>query len=104
MIRKDTWSGRKNPNVGMNRRQRASSPCRQQRELPLIILLLSPANMVLSSLILNYNEPDMAQHSGAVTLFLVLIIVGANVLVRLLTGDGGLQGLRHTCGGANGCG
>ena len=38
----------------------------------------------------------MTQHSGAVTLFLVMIIVGANVLVRMLTGGGGLQGLRHT--------
>jgi iron(III) transport system permease protein len=66
------------------------------RELSLIILLLSPANMVLTGVIFTYNEHDMTQHSGAVTLFLVLIIVGANVLVRLLTGGGGLQGLRHT--------
>ena len=36
------------------------------------------------------------KHPGAVTLFLVMIIVGANVLVRLVTGGGGLAGLRHT--------
>ena len=66
------------------------------RELSLIILLLSPANMVLTGVIFSYNEHDMTQHSGAVTLFLVMIIVGANVLVRLFTGRGGLAGLRHT--------
>ena len=66
------------------------------RELSLIILLLSPANMVLTGVIFNYNEQDMTQHSGAVTLFLVMIIVGANLLVRMLTGGAGLSGLRHT--------
>ena len=66
------------------------------RELSLIILLLSPANMVLTGVIFSYNEHDMTQHSGAVTLSLVMIIVGANVLVRMLTGGAGLSGLRHT--------
>lgn len=66
------------------------------RELSLIILLLSPANMVLTGLIFNYNEQDMTQHSGAVTLLLVMIIVGVNVLVRVLTGGTGLSGLRTT--------
>jgi iron(III) transport system permease protein len=66
------------------------------RELSLIILLLSPANMVLTGLIFNYNEQDMTQHSGAVTLLLVMIIVGVNVLVRVLTGGAGLSGLRST--------
>lgn len=66
------------------------------RELSLIILLISPANMVLTGLIFNYNEQDMTQHSGAVTLLLVMIIVGVNVLVRVLTGGAGLSGLRNT--------
>ena len=66
------------------------------RELSLIILLLSPANMVLTGLIFNYNEQDMTQHSGAVTLLLVMIIVGVNVLVRIFTGGVGLSGLRST--------
>ena len=35
-------------------------------------------------------------HSGAVTLLLVMIIVGVNVLVRVLSGGGsGLLGLRN---------
>ena len=62
----------------------------------MIILLLSPANMVLTGLIFNYNEQDMTQHSGAVTLLLVMIIVGVNVLVRIFTGGVGLSGLRST--------
>ncbi len=66
------------------------------RELSLIILLLSPANMVLTGLIFNYNEQDMTQHSGAVTLLLVMIIVGVNLLVRVFTGGVGLSGLRST--------
>jgi len=64
------------------------------RELSLIILLLSPTNMVLTGLIFNYNEQDMTQHSGAVTLLLVMIIVGANLLVRVLSGGQGLSSLK----------
>jgi iron(III) transport system permease protein len=63
------------------------------RELSLIILLLSPTNMVLTGLIFNYNEQDMTQHSGAVTLLLVMIIIGVNLLVRVLSGGKGLSGL-----------
>lgn len=64
------------------------------RELSLIILLLSPTNMVLTGLIFNYNEQDMTQHSGAVTLLLVMIIIGVNLLVRVLSGGKGLSGLK----------
>jgi iron(III) transport system permease protein len=64
------------------------------RELSLIILLISPSNMVLTGLIFNYNEQDMTQHSGAVTLLLVMIIVGVNILVRVLSGGKGLSGLK----------
>ncbi len=64
------------------------------RELSLIILLLSPTNMVLTGLIFNYNEQDMTQHSGAVTLLLVMIIIGVNILVRILSGGKGLSGLK----------
>ena len=64
------------------------------RELSLIILLISPSNMVLTGLIFNYNEQDMTQHSGAVTLLLVMIIVGVNLLVRILSGGKGLSDLK----------
>ncbi len=66
------------------------------RELSLIILLLSPSNMVLSGLIFSYNEQDMSQHSGAVTLLLVVIIVSINFLVQFLSGGKGLSGLKNS--------
>jgi iron(III) transport system permease protein len=65
------------------------------RELSLIILLLSPGNMVLTGVIFAYQEQDMAQHSGAVTLMLVLIIITISVIVRLLSGRAGVQGLNN---------
>ncbi len=66
------------------------------RELSLIVLLLSPANMVLTGVIFSYQEQDMAQHSGAVTLLLVSIIIGVNVLVRVLSGSAGVLGLKNS--------
>ncbi len=65
------------------------------RELSLIILLLTPSNMVLTGVIFAYQEQDMAQHSGAVTLLLVLIIVAVSVLVRVLSGRAGVAGLKN---------
>ena len=65
------------------------------RELSLIILLLSPGNMVLTGVIFGYQEQDMSQHSGAVTLMLVLIIIVVSVLVRVLSGRAGVQGLNN---------
>jgi iron(III) transport system permease protein len=66
------------------------------RELSLIILLLSPGNMVLTGVIFAYQEQDMAQHSGAVTLLLVLIIISVSVLVRILSGRAGVLGLKNS--------
>jgi iron(III) transport system permease protein len=66
------------------------------RELSLIVLLLSPANMVLTGVIFSYQEQGMAQHSGAVTLLLVLIIIAVNILVRALSGGAGVLGLKNS--------
>ena len=66
------------------------------RELSLIILLLSPGNMVLTGVIFGYQEQDMAQHSSAVTLLLVMIIVSISVLVRLLSRGAGVGRLTAT--------
>ncbi len=55
------------------------------RELSLIILLISPGNMVLTGVIFGYQEQDMAQHSAAVTLMLVVIIITISVIVRLMS-------------------
>lgn len=65
------------------------------RELSLIVLLLSPANMVLTGVIFYYQEQNMAQHSGAVTLLLVMIIILVNVVVRVLSMRSGGRGLNY---------
>ena len=66
------------------------------RELSLIILLISPGNMVLTGVIFGYQEQDMAQHSSAVTLMLVLIIITISVIVRLLSRSAGVGRLNAT--------
>ena len=65
------------------------------RELSLIILLLTPSTMVMTGLIFGYEAEDKTQHAGAVTLILVLIIIGINLLVRRFFGDS-LSGLRQS--------
>ena len=66
------------------------------RELSLIILLISPGNMVLTGLIFSYQEQDMAQHSSAVTLALVLIIITISVIVRVMSRSAGVGRLNVT--------
>ena len=66
------------------------------RELSLIILLISPSNMVLTGLLFNYNEQDMAQHAGAVTLLLTLMIISGSILARIVSGGFGLSALRNS--------
>ncbi len=66
------------------------------RELSLIILLLTPSTMVLTGLIFGYQEQDQSQHSGAVTLVLITIIIVANILVRRFFGGTSIMGLRQT--------
>ena len=66
------------------------------RELSLIILLISPGNMVLTGLIFSYQEQDMAQHSSAVTVMLVLLIIIISVIVRRITRKAGVGRLNAT--------
>ena len=65
------------------------------RELSLITLLISPTNMVLTDLLFNYNEQDMAQHAGAVTLLLTLVIISGSILPRIVSGGFGLSALKN---------
>src|SRR5690606_26497807 len=64
------------------------------RELSLIVLLLSPANMVVTGVIFYYQDQNMAQHSSAVALLLVLVIIAVNVLVRMLSLGAGIGRLK----------
>ena len=65
------------------------------RELSLITLLISPTNMVLTDLLFNYNEQDMAQHAGVVTLLLTLMIISGSILPRIVSGGFGLSALKN---------
>ncbi|MBL6945734.1 MAG: iron ABC transporter permease [Rhodospirillales bacterium] len=66
------------------------------RELSLIILLVTPSTMVMTTVIFAYQEQDAVQHASGVTLILVLIIIFANILVRRLFGSSSIFGLRQT--------
>ncbi|WP_157136379.1 ABC transporter permease [Sagittula stellata] len=54
------------------------------RELSLIILLVTPSTAVLASVIYTYQTDDVPQLIGAATLLLVLLIIGFNILFRLV--------------------
>ena len=66
------------------------------RELSLIILLVTPSTMVMTTVIFAYQEQDATQHANGVTLILILIIIFANILVRRLFGSSSIFGLRQT--------
>ena len=64
-------------------------------ELSLITLLISPTKMVLTDLMFNYSEQHMAQHAGAVTLLLTLMIISGSILARIVSGGFGLSALKN---------
>ncbi len=53
------------------------------RELSLVILLVSPNTGLLTTLIFSYKTQEQTQHVNGVTLILLLIIIIANVLIKL---------------------
>ena len=54
------------------------------RELSLIILLVTPSTAVLATVIYTYQTDDVPQLIGASTLLLILLVVGCNMLFRLV--------------------
>jgi len=66
------------------------------RELSLLILLVTPATRVLTSVIFEYESQDQTQHANGVTLILLFIIVVANLIVRRFFGQRSLSGLRDS--------
>jgi iron(III) transport system permease protein len=66
------------------------------RELSLLILLVTPATRVLTSVIFEYESQNQTQHANGVTLILLLIIVVATLLVRRFFGQRSLSGLRDS--------
>lgn len=54
------------------------------RELSLIILLVTPSTAVLATVIYTYQTDDVPQLIGASTLLLVTLVIGCNILFRLV--------------------
>jgi iron(III) transport system permease protein len=53
------------------------------RELSLVILLVAPATGLLTTIIFSYKTQEQTQHVNGVTLLLLLIIIIANILIKL---------------------
>ena len=65
------------------------------RELALFILLITPANRVLTSMLFQYNEKGWTQYSNAVNLMIIVVVLITNFAVNKLTGasiDKGIGG------------
>jgi iron(III) transport system permease protein len=66
------------------------------RELSLVILLVTPATRVLTTIIFAYQDQDQIQHANGVTLILLFIIIIANIIVSRFYGTKSLFGLRNS--------
>ncbi len=65
------------------------------RELSLFVLLVTPSNRVLTTLLFYYNEKGWNQYSNGINLMIVLIVLLVNAVVNKLTGasiDKGIGG------------
>ncbi|MCF0262641.1 MAG: iron ABC transporter permease, partial [Sphaerochaetaceae bacterium] len=65
------------------------------RELSLFVLLVTPQNRVLTTLLFYYNEKGWNQYSNGINLMIVIIVLVVNTLVNKLTGasiDKGIGG------------
>ena len=65
------------------------------RELSLFVLLVTPSNRVLTTLLFYYNEKGWNQYSNGINLMIVLIVLLVNAIVNKLTGasiDKGIGG------------
>lgn len=65
------------------------------RELSLFILLITPANRVLTTMLFQYNEKGWTQYANAINLFIVVIVLSFNLIINKITGasiDKGIGG------------
>jgi iron(III) transport system permease protein len=65
------------------------------RELSLFILLMTPKNEILTTLLFYYNEKGWNQYSNGINLLIVVIVIIINFLVNKVTGasvDKGIGG------------
>jgi len=65
------------------------------RELALFVILIVPANRVLTSMLFQYNEKGWNQYANAINLLIVLIVLAFNTIINKATGasiDKGIGG------------
>lgn len=65
------------------------------RELSLFVLLITPANRILTSMLFQYNEKGWNQYANAINLIIILIVLAVNTGVNKATGasiDKGIGG------------
>lgn len=65
------------------------------RELSLFILLVTPANRVLTTMLFQYNEKGWNQYANAINLLIILVVLFFNFIINKLTGasiDKGIGG------------
>lgn len=65
------------------------------RELSLFILLITPANRVLTTMLFQYNEKGWYQYANAINLMIIVIVLAFNTLINKVTGasiDKGIGG------------
>ena len=56
------------------------------RELSLFVLLVTPQNRVLTTLLFQYNEKGWSQYSNGINLMIVIIVLVGNAVVNKVTG------------------
>jgi iron(III) transport system permease protein len=56
------------------------------RELALFVLLVTPANRVITTLLLQYNEKGWNQWANAINLLIIIVVLVFNTLINRLTG------------------
>ena len=65
------------------------------RELSLFILLITPANRVLTTMLFQYNEKGWYQYANAINLMIIVIVLLFNTVINKVTGasiDKGIGG------------
>ena len=65
------------------------------RELALFVILIVPANRVLTTMLFQYNEKGWTQYANAINLLIVLIVLLFNYAINKATGasiDKGIGG------------
>ncbi len=56
------------------------------RELALFVLLITPANRVITTLLFQYNEKGWNQWANAINLLIVAIVLIFNTVINKITG------------------